>query len=348
MAFSACLLTHLVEKLPLIGPSLSKDAVIVQPLLDLHRPFTRDRTIIEYEQTMSPKFSPYVIKALVDAITGGGGNDTTPPIGIYRSGPKIEQFFLDCGLDMRIGSSSRVPATTDFLRQTAQNYDGQGDTYIARIIEKVSDPREYLADPEKAAAVREHLNTALTADGLAVVVANGKAILAERQGSGAIVEPFIAKVTTIDFDTVQIEIARALASLDSDPEDAVTAACSLIEAVCRSILIELRLPLPAKKDIDGLIRAVQDPLGLSPGRSDLPTEVEADIRQTLSGLTSVAKGIGALRTHGGDAHGREMGFRRIDARIARLSLNASSSLALFLIETWERKEHRALPQHAES
>jgi len=169
---------------------------------------------------MSPKFSPYVIKALVDTITGGAGNDTGPSIGIYRSGPKIEQFFLDCGLDMRIGSNSRVPATTNFLRQTAQHYDGMGDTYITRIIERVSDPREYLKEPGKATAVREHLNAALATDGLAVVVANGKAILAERQASGAIVEPFIAKVVTIDFDTVQTEIARALASLDRDPEDA--------------------------------------------------------------------------------------------------------------------------------
>ncbi len=54
-----------------------------------------------------------------------------------------------------------------------------------------------------------------------------------------------------------------------------------------------------------------------------------DIRQTLSGLTLVAKGIGALRTHGGDVHGREKGFRRIDPRIARLSLNAA-------IETWSK------------
>ena len=291
------------------------------------------------------KFSPFVIKALVDTIAGGGGNDTAPPIGIYRSGPKIEQFFLDCGLDMRIGSSSRVPATTEFLRQVARHPDGQGETYLGRIVEKVCDPREYLAEPDKANAVREHLNAALAADGWSVVVVGGRAILAERRGSGAIVEPFIAKVATLDFDTVQIEIARALPNLDSDPEDAVTAACSLVEAVCRSILIELKLPLPPKKDIDGLIRAVQEPLGLSPGRSGLPAEVEADIRQTLSGLTSVAKGIGALRTHAGDAHGREKGFRRIDPRIARLALNAASSLALFLIETWERQQHRRLPQH---
>src|SRR5689334_11686106 len=140
------------------------------------------------------RFSPFVIKALVDLITGGAGNDDIPPIGIYRSGPKIEQFFLDCGLDMRIGSTSRVPATTDFLRQTASHYDGNGDAHITRIIERLCDPRDYLREPDKATATREHLNKALAADGFSVAIVGGKAILTERQGSGGIVEPFIKKV----------------------------------------------------------------------------------------------------------------------------------------------------------
>ncbi len=294
---------------------------------------------------MSQRFSPFVIKALVDVITGGVGQgpDMAPPIGIYRSGPKIEQFFLNCGLDMRIGTSSRVPATTDFLRQAAGQWDG--DERIKQVILKVSDPREYLSEPDKAAAVRDHLNRALEADSLAITIVSGKAHLVQRQSTGMIVEPFISKVRTLDFDAVQIEIARALPNVSDDPEDAVTAACSLIEAVCRSILVELRLPLPAKKDIDGLIRAVQEPLGLSPGRADLPVEIEQDIRQILGGLTSVAKGIGALRTHGGDAHGRDKGAARLDPRIARFAVNAAGSLSLFLIETWERQQHRALPQH---
>nr|WP_231708547.1 hypothetical protein [Sphingomonas populi] len=213
---------------------------------------------------MSPKFSPFVIKALVDTITGGAGNDNAPSIGIYRSGPKIEQFFLDCGLDMRIGNSSRVPATTDFLRQSAHHFDGQGDTYITRIIEKVCDPREYLAEPEKATAVREHINAALAADGLAVVVVSGKAVLTERRGSGSIVEPFIAKVTTLDFDTVQIEIARALPNLDADPEDAVTAACSLIEDRSR-VPLDLGRTQTASTGEEGYRRS--HPRGSRPARA---------------------------------------------------------------------------------
>ena len=295
---------------------------------------------------MSLSSSSYLIGALVDAITGGAGNDMTPPIGVYRSGTRIERFFLDCGLDMRIGASSRVPATTEFLRGLAMQPDG--DERLKRVLLKLCDPREYLSAPEAAHAVRDHLNRVLEPDGLAVAIVGGQAVLAERGGAGAILQPFITKLATLDFDTVQMEIARALPNLKDDPEDAVTAACSLIEAVCRSILMELGLPLPPKKDIDGLLRAVQEPLGLSPGRTDLPAEIEQDVRQILGGLTSVAKGVGALRTHGGDAHGREKGFRRIDARIALLALNSASSIALFLIETWERKEHRALPQHGDA
>lgn len=294
---------------------------------------------------MQSRFSAFIVGALVDAITGGAGNDQAAPVGIYRSGPKIEQFFLDCGLDMRIGASSRVPAATEAIRDAMRRPDG--DAAIERLIQKVCDPREYLSEPDKAVTVRNRLNIALEPDGLSVTVVGGRALLVELQHAGFVVEPFLAKVQTIDFDTVQLEIARAMPSLKSDPEDAVTAACSLVEAVCRSILIELSLPLPPKKDVEGLLKAVQEPLRLSPGRSDLPPEIEADIRQVLSGLTSVIKGVGALRTHGGDAHGRQRGFPRIDARIALLALNSASSAALFLIETWERLQHRTLPQHSD-
>jgi hypothetical protein len=290
--------------------------------------------------------SPFVLRALVDVITGGSANDPTPPVGIYRSGPQIEQFFLDCGINMRVGSSSRVPAATDCLREVWQEWDD--GAAVQRIILRVADPRDYLDRPEKGRAVVDRLNAALEADGYAVIMVGDKPQLVTRQTGGAIVAAVVEKTALLNFDTVQRDITRALNSAADDPEDAVTAACSLIESVCRSILIELRLELPPKKDIDGLVRAVQAPLGLSPGRTDLPAEIEADVRQVLGGLTSVAKGIGALRTHGGDAHGRERGFRRIDARIARMAINAAGSLTLFFIETWEKQQQRALPLRAEA
>lgn len=153
-------------------------------------------------------------------------------------------------------------------------------------------------------------------------------------------------VDTISFDTVRRDIDRALASVNQDPEDAVTAACSAVESVCRSIILELGEALPAKKDIQGLYSAVKKPLALDAGRTDIDTQIEADVRTILGGLSTVISGIGALRTHAGDAHGRERGFVRIDARIASLALHSASTVSLFLIETWQRKfPDRALPRH---
>ncbi|WP_210115048.1 abortive infection family protein [Roseovarius aestuariivivens] len=146
------------------------------------------------------------------------------------------------------------------------------------------------------------------------------------------------------FDTVMDEIERARSFIDDDPEDAITAASSLLESVCRSILVELSLPLPKDLAISSLYKAVRDPLGLSPDKPEMNPVIADDVRKILSGISNAVSGIGALRTHAGDAHGRERGVKRVDARIARLSVNAASSLALFLIESWAAKyPERGLP-----
>ncbi|MBG1230902.1 abortive infection family protein [Aestuariivirga litoralis] len=297
---------------------------------------------------MQSQFSLFVLKALVDTITGGraqgyGGSSDEPPIGHYRSLPGIQQFMLGCNIPMPPAIGSRLPAATAALNDAANGANGH--ELITNAIVTVCDPRGYPRDPEKAAAVREHLNNALEADGFTVTIVNGKALLVARQAGGVIVGNIVTKATTLNFDTVENEIARALVNLTSDPEDAVTAACSLLEAVFRSILIELDLTLPPKKDIDGLWKAVQQPLQLSPGLSGLPTVIEQDMRQVLGGLNTVVSGIGALRTHAGDAHGREKGYQRIEPAIARFAVNAAGTAALFIIETWERLQKRSLPLH---
>ena len=150
----------------------------------------------------------------------------------------------------------------------------------------------------------------------------------------------------INFDTVSRDLKRALDNAKTDPESAVTSACSTVESVCRSIIMELGDELPSKKDIKGLFNAVKKPLGLSPDRTDLDQQVAEDVRKILGGLATVIEGIGALRTHCGDAHGRERGYVRVDYRIASLSINSASTVALFLIETWQKKfPAKALHQH---
>ena len=166
----------------------------------------------------------------------------------------------------------------------------------------------------------------------------------ETFSSAQVLTALADKAGNVNFDTVSRDLERALKSAEQDPEDAVTSACSTVESVCRSILLELQQPLPDKKDIKGLFNAIKRPLAISSDRTDLDQLIADDVRKILSGLATVVEGVGALRTHGGDAHGRERGYLRIDARIARLAIHAASTVALFLIETWQRKfPNRALP-----
>lgn len=193
--------------------------------------------------------------------------------------------------------------------------------------------------------VLSHLNQFLAYDGFELQRQGRVVRLVAAGRTTPVVDHLVTKAGSLDLDTVGRDLERALASAETDPEDAVTAACSTAESVCRSVLIELGLELPVKKDISGLYRAVAGPLGLAPDRSDLPADVVQDIRKVLSGLSTCLEGIGSLRTHAGDAHGRERGYRRIDARIARLAIHAASTTALFILETWQQKyPARELPR----
>lgn len=287
--------------------------------------------------------SPQSIDAVAEIISGGAAYaDAPPPVGLYRSGPQIEKFMRACNVDFSV-DGSRLPSLVQCLININNSF--RPEDVLPRIIEAAADPRDFIHEPERHSAVLDYLNRALRFDGFEVQQQGGRMRLVEAGKGVPVISELAGLSEVIDFDTVSRDLDRALASAATDPEDAVTAACSTVESVCRSILIELGQPLPAKKDVQGLYNAVKQPLGLSPDRSDIDPLIANDVRQILSGLATVVGGVGALRTHGGDAHGREKGYARVDARIARLSIHAASTAALFLIETWQRKfPARPLPK----
>jgi hypothetical protein len=279
--------------------------------------------------------------ALAEIISGGSANDGDPPIGVYRQGWKLEAWFKTFGVPLEIGKESRLPATKTALRLAAFL---DSDDLLQRIAERAADPRDFVAEPTRHIAVMEYLNRHFAFDGLRLDrVGHTVRLVATATGSQA-VESLSAMTADIDFDTAKRDLDRALRAADDDPEMAVTAACAVIESVCRSILVELDVPLPAKHDIAGLYRAVREPLGLSPTKEGLSAEIVSDVKAVLSGLVTAVQSIGSLRTHVGGAHGKERGFRRIDARIAKLAIHSASAVALFLIETWQlRFPGRLLP-----
>ena len=273
-------------------------------------------------------FSIQTISALVEVVTGGSGMGQINPIGIYRSGPKLEQFLGAAGLELHIGSNSRVPSVRDAVSK-ANQLDPDA---VIRLIEQVADPREYMDCPEKCSTVVEYLNTCLTIDGYELQKMSGRYKLMKLGTTGAVTAALSEVADNLNFESVQADFDRALSQAEADPEDAVTSACSTLESVCKCLLDEMDESYPSRQDIAGLAQAVEDKLNISPGRDD----IEPDIKRILGGLTNVSRGIGSLRTHCGDAHGRGRDVQRIDSRIARLAIHSASTVALFFIETWQK------------
>ena len=141
------------------------------------------------------------------------------------------------------------------------------------------------------------------------------------------------KTKILNLDTVKNDLDRALNSISTDPESAITSACSTLESVCRSIIISLNSPLPQNKDLKTLFKTLIPLIGIPNPRK----EISQDIINLSSGLTTVIGAIGALRTHGGDAHGRESGYVRLDQNTAKLAVNSAISISIFLIGLWESK-----------
>jgi hypothetical protein len=139
-----------------------------------------------------------------------------------------------------------------------------------------------------------------------------------------------------DLAAVEVEFQRALATVELDPPAGISAACSLIEALCKAYIEDEHLELPSKEIIKDLWRAVSKDLGLTPG-----SMVDQDINRILSGMISVVDGIGALRTHVGSAHGHGREMYSLEPRHARLAIHAAHTLATFIVETWEARKRNS-------
>ena len=279
------------------------------------------------------KFSPQTIEALAMTITGGSFSGSANPVpSKYRAGWELEQFFKGIEVSFQIDNRSRVPA----VRECLEDLNISNPAKIEEAIQAICDPREYLDEEDALREIVVYLNKRLKFDGFELWEEGGFYRLVSTDIVGAPANALQATINLTDYDSVKTDFERAVNAIEKDPEDAITAACSIVESICKCILDQMKKSYPKKQDIKGLVTEVGKHLNLSPARSDLPSEVSGDIKQILSGLISVASGIGALRTHSGDAHGRGRKRVPVDARIARLAIHAASTVSLFYIETWNR------------
>lgn len=140
-------------------------------------------------------------------------------------------------------------------------------------------------------------------------------------------------IKTGDFTALETEFNRALATVESDPPSGITAASSIIEALCKTYIYERKLELPKKQNIQDLWRVVRDDLGLDPKLVE-----DEDQKKILAGLASVVDGVGSLRTHIGSAHGRGPETKKAKVREAKLAISAAHSLCVYVLDLWHENK----------
>ena len=129
------------------------------------------------------------------------------------------------------------------------------------------------------------------------------------------------------------EFDRALSTVETSPRDALSAACNILESVCKVYIEEESLEMPAKQDLQHVWSVVRKDLGFDPSQVE-----DRDLKEILSGLISTVNGVGALRTHASSAHGSGSKRYRVEPRHARLAIHAAHTVVLFVLETWDKRK----------
>lgn len=141
------------------------------------------------------------------------------------------------------------------------------------------------------------------------------------------------EVTKLDSAAVTAAWGKALERRERDPDGAITAARTLLESVCKTILEDLpRDPGDdwERDDLPKLYGRVARELNLSP-----QDHVDKELKRILSGCVNVVVGLGSVRNRVGDAHGGGRRAYRPAQRHAALAVNLAGAMALFLLQTSE-------------
>ncbi|WP_444944051.1 abortive infection family protein [Microbulbifer sp. ZKSA006] len=135
-----------------------------------------------------------------------------------------------------------------------------------------------------------------------------------------------------DIPAIDAEFTRALANVNSEPREAVSAACNILESIFKTYISDEGLPAPNKQDLQNVWKVVRGDLGFDPNLVQ-----DDDLKKILSGILSVVDGIGAFRTHASSAHGQGRKLYNVKPRHARLAVHSAHTIALFVLETWDER-----------
>lgn len=261
-----------------------------------------------------------------------------PPSVIGTASPILADAYTHAALNalfMAAGFPGDPPAGNksekcrNWLRR-ANTESQDALTMFGRLIAEFMDIEHELWEPG-----RERIRAALASEGLSY----SRGGFIHGAGLSGPSRSLAERFKSDGMQTVEMEYGRAYKSIENDPGAAVTAACAILESVCKFYLEAEGRELPKKQVLGTLWPEVAGHLGLSPKQV-----ADNDLKRILQGLYSIGDGVAALRTHTGSAHGQSgVNTYRLAPRHARLAVHSAHTMALFVLETWDERRLRAFP-----
>jgi hypothetical protein len=264
---------------------------------------------------MPQRLPAHLMKSLADVLVSANSHDMMDRLFKYAEAPGEPP------------AGSKFVKATEWLRRiSATSPDPLG--VLGRLIEGYMEFDEDGDDWDFATVRRDQLTRALERAELRYVSgARVVASLATPSRSLAVI------IRARDLNSVEEEFSRAVESVEARPREAVSAACNILESVCKIYIEDEGLIAPAKQDLSGVWGIVRKHLGFDPS-----TLGDQDLQKIVSGLISVVDGIGALRTHTSSAHGAGRTTYRMEPRHARLAVHAAHTATAFIIESWDKRK----------
>lgn len=136
----------------------------------------------------------------------------------------------------------------------------------------------------------------------------------------------VTALLTIGNEALLKEWSKARSSIAIDPEDSITRSSSYLESICKKILRDLNVPIPANDTMLPLISECIKQLGLSGDKG-----ANNALSQLYGSLKGLFQSIGAIRSNFGTAHGSSPGDYKMGEHYARLINNAAATASTFLL-----------------
>ena len=275
---------------------------------------------------LAPRISAKSITALQKVITGNETTQDGVPVAPYCSGPVLVSFFNQFGYKDSYGQG--FPSRWDYVETKLAELNGTES--LAAVVEEALSPARFLDSEFEVDAAAEYVGRFLAFDGLALRQSK-KGYRLVASGEAEVDTPLdLSDVDHLTREFINDQLQKCDEKIAGDDFDgAITNARSLVEAILRSL--EERLTgtsSPYGGKLPKLYKRVQSALNLDPDKRDLADSLQ----QVLRGLSGIVYGLSGMRNQLGDAHARRYRPRRHHATLA---VNASKTLAAFLLETYE-------------